>query len=487
MDPREKSTELFFSAMDLASRTTGSADSQLSRALGHAGDFVGYTKRQRKRGVSLEEMFGLVAATRLPDCVAFGKLLPQPGPAELLRLVYEADPSHIQEEPPLLARVRKICESLDLSKVRSTETLAWPRRMIFGLIDDVRFKHLRLGLFGIEETIERLLVSLACANKLTPERVGCLAFALSLWGDIQRSAGYAGNGLLACALGLELAEKSTDRWARAHCLWLAAVQMHHLGHSECGLPWLDEAALHFGLEQEYSYLPQLLVTRGILQTALGRKEQASQSLRDALEKLQPTDERWRHEAKLQLAISSHEARRFEEALGQWVELLRGHERRDIDHAELQLLKSVAHLGLGQVPESVTAFGEAAHVYSENGQEAAAAWALCGITGKLLQRGHAEGIGAAVSEVQRAWAKSTLSPRLVRWLEDFFALSRLRRFSRTDLADLKSRLEDVAPPPVDAPLNLEPVPLSFEIRITFTFSQGLPFQWPIEAGTEIIGS
>lgn len=485
MDPREKSTELFFSAMDLASRSTGSADSQLSRALGHAGDFVGYTKRQRKRGVSLEEMFGLVAATRLPDCVAFGKLLPQPGPAELLRLVYEADPSHIQEEPPLLARVRKVCESLD--KVTSTETLAWPRRMIFGLIDDVRFKHLRLGLYGIEETIERLLVSLACANKLTPERVGCLAFALSLWGDIQRSAGYAGNGLLACALGLELAEKSTDRWARAHCLWLAAVQMHHLGHSECGLPWLDEAALHFGLEQEYSYLPQLLVTRGILQAALGRKEEATRSWHDALEKLEPTDERWRREAMIQLAVSSHEAGHFEEALGHWEELLRGNEKRGIDQAELQLLKSGALLGLGQVSGSLAAFGKAVQLFSENGQEGAAARALCGITGKLLQQGRAENIGAVVSEVQRAWAKSTLSPRLVRWLEDFFALSRLRRFSRTDLADLKSRLQDVAPPPVDAPLNLEPVPLSFEIRITFTFSQGLPFQWPIEAGTEIIGS
>jgi tetratricopeptide (TPR) repeat protein len=470
MGPKEKSAEFFYSLMDLASRTTGSADSQLSRALGHAGDFVGYAKRQRKRSASLDETFGLVAATGQPECLVFAKLFPQPSPAELLRLVWEADPRHRQEEPPLLARVRKVCDALDTREVKSTETLAWPRQMIFGLIDDIRIKHLRLGLFGIEETIERLLVSLVCAHKLTPERVGCLAFAVSLWGDTQRSAGYASRGLLACALGLDLAEKFTDRWARAHCLWLAAVQMHHLGHSGIGLPWLDEAALHFGLEQEYSYLPQLLVTRGLLQSALGRKEEAARSLRDALEKLQPTDQRWRFEALIQLAVLSHEAGRFEEALGHWVELLRGHQRRDIDQAELQLLKSAAHLGLGQVSECVTAFGKAVQLYSETGQEANAAWALCGIAGRLLQQGRMDKIGAVVSAVQGAWAKSTLSPRLVRWLEDFFALARLRRFSRADLADLKNRLQDLAPPPVDAPLDLEPVPLTFEIRITLTFGQ-----------------
>jgi hypothetical protein len=224
MDPRQKSAELFYSALDLASRTTGSAGSRLSRALGHAADFVGYAKRRRKRSASLEEMLGLVAATGQPDCVVFGKLLPQPAPAELLRLVCDADPRHRQAEPPLLARVRKVCDGLDVRKVKSAETPAFPRRNILGVIDEIRFKHLRIGLFGIEETIESLLVSLACAHKLTPRRVGCLAFAISLWGDIQRSAGYAGRGLLACALGLDLAEKSTDRWARGQCLWLAAVQ-----------------------------------------------------------------------------------------------------------------------------------------------------------------------------------------------------------------------------------------------------------------------
>lgn len=477
MDPREKSAELFFSALDLASRTTGSADSQLSRALGHAADFVGNVKRRRKRSASLEEMFGLVATTGQPDCVVFGKLLPQPAPAELLRLVCDADPRHRQAEPPFLARVREVCDGLDLRKLRSAETLAFPRRMILRVLDDLRFKHLRLGLFGIEETIESLLVSLACAHKITPRRVGSLAFAVSLWGDIQRSAGYASRGLLACALGLELADKSTNRWARGHCLWLAAVQMHHLGHSEIGLPWLDEAALHFGLEQEYSYLPQLLVTRGILQSALGRKEEATRSLRDALEKLQATDKRWRHEAMIQLAMLGQETGRFEEALGHWEELLRGHERRDVHQADLLLWKSAAHMGLGQVAESVTAFGKAVQLFSETGQEAAAARALCGITGRLLDRGRADSIGAAVSEVQRAWAKKTLSPRLVRWLEDFWALARLRRFSRADLADLRSRLQEVAPPPVDAPLDLEPVSWSFEIHITIELPPGAADKMP----------
>jgi tetratricopeptide (TPR) repeat protein len=470
MDPREKSAELFYSALDLVSRTTGSADSRLSRALGHGADFVGYAKRRRKRSASLEEIFGVLAVTGQPDCVVFGKLFPQPAPAELLRLVCDADPRHRQAEPPLLARVRKVCEGLNLRQLKSAETLAWPRRMILGVIDELRFKHLRLGLLGIEETIESLLVSLACAHKLTPERLGSLAFAISLWGDIQRSAGYAGRGLLACALGLDLAEKSTDRWARARCLWLAAVQMHHLGHSELGLPWLDEASLHFGLEQEYSYLPQLLVTRGILQSALGRKEEAARSMCDALEKLKATDERWRHEAMLQLAILWQEAGRFEEALGHWVELLRAHASRDVHQADLQLWKSAAHLGLGQTSESVMAFGEAVRLLSESGQEAAAAWALCGIARRLLEQGRAQSIGAAVSEVQRAWAKSTLSPRLVRWLEDFFALARLRRFTRADLADLKSRLQEVSPPPVAVPMDLEPVSCSFEIRITLTFGE-----------------
>jgi hypothetical protein len=97
---------------------------------------------------------------------------------------------------------------------------------------------------------------------------------------------------------------------------------------------------------------------------------------------------------------------------------------------------------------VTAFGKAVQLLSESGQEAAAAWALCGI----------------------ARAKSTLSPRLVRWLEDFFALARLRRFTRADLADLKSRLQEVSPLPVAAPMDLEPVSCSFEIRITLTFEE-----------------
>jgi hypothetical protein len=139
MDPREKSAELFYSALDLVSRTTGSADSRLSRALGHGADFVGYAKRRRKRSASLEEIFGVLAVTGQPDCVVFGKLFPQPAPAELLRLVCDADPRHRQAEPPLLARVRKVCEGLDLRQLKSAETLAWPRRMILGVIDELRF------------------------------------------------------------------------------------------------------------------------------------------------------------------------------------------------------------------------------------------------------------------------------------------------------------------------------------------------------------
>jgi tetratricopeptide (TPR) repeat protein len=440
--------------MAWALRVNGANGRKVSRVLGRSKDFLGYARRRRKKGASLEEAIGLVRAIGLPAFVVFAKLFPPPeSPAELLRQLGQ---DRAAEMPPFLRLAGTAAKRLGAEPLVTANPPRLPLRHRLAWIDELRLTDPPEALRQLETELGSLLLAIECTELPEPNLAGDLAFALALWADLQRCDGRCDLAVEAGALALDFAERSRESWAIAHGLWVAALLVHELGHSEIGLPWLDRAAGLFAFENHLGRLAELRVCAGLLLQALGRREKALGELRAALERMPGCDHRWRHVALLELATAELEAGAAAEALPRLEMLAREHLIPGHFRAQVLWRRAAALLSMGEIASGCDGFGTAARLLARFGRPADAAFALCDFALFLVRQGHGSRASALVVELQVAWGGNPPSEELGEVVEDLFALTRLRELVAKDLEAARSRLQALGPPPDRGTLLTNPV-------------------------------
>lgn len=440
MDFKQRSSNLWASVSGWASR---SSDRQASRILGRSRDFVGYAKRNRQKGPSLEEWVGMLEVIGEPEFVIFGKLFPRPQPAELLRRLHErfVAAAAAGDAPLLLSQLERAWSIIE-TKVKARAEAPRPslqRRLLW--IDELRLEDPGEALRQLETSLESLLLEVCAAKNLDPDQLGELAYAVAQWADLQRAenlpAAIAGG-----ALAVNMAERSGSRWAIAQSLWLAAVLVLELGHPELGLPFIDRAAGLFSLDHHFERLPELMVTQGILSLEAGFPDEGQDALRQALERLPMVERRWRHQALMHLAIAAQETGHHREALACLEELARNYPQPHPLQPQLQWRRTQSLLLCGDIAEGLAAFAQVTARHVENGDWGELAYALCDVAECLANQGQASEIPALTAAILAL--RNLRGPRrqLAALLEDFHAQAHLRPVALTDIWQIRARLEKI---------------------------------------------
>ena len=445
IDLKSQAANLWNGLMAWAMKVNGANGRKVSGVLGRSKDFLGYARRHRKKGASLEEAIGLVKAIGLPPFVVFAKLFPPPeSPAELLRQLGHGHAA--TELPSPLRHAGAAAKRIGSARLEAANPPRLPRRQRLAWIDELRLADPCEAIRQLESELGSLLLAAESTPLPEPSLAGDLAFALALWADFQRGEGRCDLALEACPLALDFAERSRERWAIAHGLWVGALLVHELGHSEIGLPWLDRAAGLFALENHLGRLAELRVSAGLLLLALGRREQGLDELREALARLPGTDHRWRHIALLELATAEIEAGDAAEALPRLDLLVREHHMPGHFRSLVLWRRAAALLLVGDISAGIEGFGEAMKLVVRSGRPADAAFALCDFALFLVRQGQDRRAAALVVDLQVAWEGNPPSEEIGEVVEDLYALSRLRELAVKDLEGAKSRLLEIGPLP-----------------------------------------
>lgn len=412
MENTEKSRSFWNALLMWGLHACRASDRQLSRLMGRSDDYVGYSRRNRKKGPTLDDAFRLIEAIGLPDWVVFGKLFPPPSrPAELLERLWQ-----------------------HTKKRGSPAPLFFPAA---GEIPD-------LAIGRLEKEIDALLGACQTGPQADPGALGDLAYALAIWGDSRRSHGCLDSAFRACHLALDLAERSEDRWVLGQCLWNGALLLADLGFAEYGLPWLEKAAALFALERRGEDLPALLAAQGLLLIATGRQEAGLRCLREAVGLLPAGERRWRHAALLELAAAAQEAGKNREALADLEVLDREQEGSSFLQGVIRWRQAGALLGLGDKEPAVEAYRRAIAQVGDLGDPADALSLLCDAGEQLIRHGEAAVAGQLAAILLGAWKNRAAAPRLAEIVEDLHALGRMRPLAEIDLQLARHRLKALSP-------------------------------------------
>ncbi len=434
MERTKKSKDVWCALLWWALDASRKSPRQLSRLLGRSDDYVGYSRRNRKKGPTLDDAFRLIEAIGLPSWVVFGKLFPPPArPAEVLEQLWKEAGTSGAPAPSLVARVQAARAAIEMRELAPAEP---PRR-------SRRDSQQSLVPAELETEIAKLLGACQEGPTIDSGVLGDLAFALALWGDAQRSCGDLDAASRACRLALDFAERSQDRWVLGQCLFIGALLIADLGYPQYALPWLEKAAALFAFEAQCA-LPELLAAQGLLLLRSGGKEAGRRDLREALRLLPPEERRWRHAALWQLATTAQEAGDFGEALARLDTLASELPSRDVLQGLVQWRRAKALLALDGKGQAIELFALALAQLGELGDPAAAVHVLCDAGEALVT--HEESVAASqlAGILLGAWNKQALPFRLAELAEDLCALGRMRPLVAADIGLIRQRLDFLHP-------------------------------------------
>jgi len=432
---KEKADAIWSSLVDAALEHCDHSERRLSRLTQHSKGWANSLKR-RKKGAYLEECLGLAAATGKPDWLAWGSFFPQPeSPAELLRAlrptVLEA-PDRPSNLPLLVQQLEEAWECLGPKRGISAAASRTSLRYRLSWIDDLRLRDLPESLRLLEREIGMLLADLDFVAAPDPGLLCDLAFASSIWADIQRSARNLEVAFRVCPLALDFATRSDDKWTLAQCLWKGALLLHEVGHDAFGLPWIEKAGFLFGLDGHTPHLAELLVTRGMLEWNLGKSEVAFGSLREALSRLALSNQRWRIPAYENLTTIAHlqgnfaDARKFVDALAA------EHREQDAFQGLIQWRRAAILLQSGDLERGREAYRATLQLLIRNGQAENAAYAVFDLAELCLGQGDPAKAARIAADAMPFACEMANNNAVAELIENFFALTRLGELQQADI-------------------------------------------------------
>lgn len=446
-DPKKRSAEIWTALLTFVAKVRNSNERLINRLMGRSKDHLSAIRRRRK-AATLEDVIRLAGASGMPEWMVFGQLFPQPlSPAEVLRQLRQCRlrGEAPGEPPPLVERLEQAWAMAARKAAVAGKSRNSARRRL-AWIDEARDQDPADASRLLENEIVTQLCLLEAA-KAPPARVlADLSVAVALWADQLRLGGQADAALVAFPLALELAERSEEGWASAHCHFLAALLVHELGLGEQGVEWLGRAGCLFATEGEAAYLPRVLAAQGCLLVSLWSYRAALPLLRGALEKLPAGDRRFRPAALLALAEAEQAIGRLPAARA-CLEPLMGEQAPDgVLQSQVEWRQAAIELAAGDAASSAAAFGRAAASALRLGRPLEVLFALCDFAEQMLRGGLSGQVSGLTEEVLQRWGKRSAKNKPAAALEDFYALARLRPLARSDIERTRKKLKELGPAP-----------------------------------------
>jgi tetratricopeptide (TPR) repeat protein len=447
MDPKKRSAEIWAALLAFVAKVRNSNERLINRLMGRAKDHLG-TMRRRRKPPTLEDAIRLAGASGMPEWMVFGQLFPRPlGPAEVLRQLRQCrQPGEAPAEPPpLLARLEQAWAPIARKgTIEGKRQLSARRRLSW--IDEARHEDEAEGSRLLENEIVTQLCLLDCAKAPPATVLADLAVAVAMWADQLRLGGQADAALVAFPLALELAERSEEGWASAHCHFLAALLVHDLGLGEQGVEWLGRAGCLFAAEGEAAYLQRVLAAQGCLLVSLWRYRSALPLLRGALEKLPAGDRRFRPAALLALAEVEQALGRLPAARACLEPLAQDQLAPESFQTQVKWRQAAIDLAAGDAARTTETFSQAVASATRLGRPLEVLFALCEFAEQMLHGGRSGQVCGLAEEVLCRWGKRSENRKLAEAMEDFYALARLRPLVRGDIEGIRKKLKKLGPAP-----------------------------------------
>lgn len=447
MDPRKRSAEIWAALLAFVAKVRNSNERLINRLMGRAKDHLG-TIRRRRKAVSLEDVLRLAGAAGMPEWMVFGQLFPQPaGPAEILRQLRQCRLPIATggELPPLLDRLEKAWATVANKETVTGKRQASARRRLVWM-DEARHEDGAEGSRHLENEVVTQLCLLEAAKGTPATVLADLAVAVAMWADQLRLDGRAEASLAAFPLALDLAERSEEGWASAHCLFLAALLVHDLGLGEHGVGWLERAGSLFALEGEAAYIAKVLAAQGFLQVSLWRYRSALPPLRGALERLPAEDRRFRPAALLALAEAEQALGRLPAARACLDPLVKEQLAPESLETQVKWRQAAIELASGDAARSAETFSQAVASATRLGRPLEVLFALCEFAEQMLRGGLSGQVCGLAEQVSFRWGKRSRNRKLAEAMEDFHALARLRPLARGDIERTRKKLKTLGPAP-----------------------------------------